>query len=75
MDTCFVPQGTALGPLLFSLYINNIMDDTGFEIRLFVDGIQEHFNVDSIGKENCLKSSDESLIFGGITDFANAIII
>ena len=32
-----VHQGTVLGPLLFSLYFNDISTDTGSEIRLFAD--------------------------------------
>ena len=43
-----VPQGTVLGPLLFSLYINDIMDGIESEIRLFADDCVCYHKTDSI---------------------------
>ena len=42
-----MPQGTVLGPLLFSLYINDIMVGIEFEIRLFADDYVCYRQIDS----------------------------
>ena len=42
-----MPQGTILGPLLFSLYINDIMVGTESEISLFADDCICYRQIDS----------------------------
>ena len=42
-----VPQGTVFGPLLFSLYINDIMVGIESEIRLFADDCVCYRRIDS----------------------------
>ena len=37
IESYLIPQDTVLGPLLFSLHINDIMSDIESEIRLFAD--------------------------------------
>ena len=57
-----VPQGTVLGPLLFSLYINEIMDDIVSEIRLFTDDCVCHRHIHGI--EDKVKVTLTSSVYG-----------
>ena len=52
-----VPQGTVLGPLLYSLYINEISSDIEPEIRLFADDCVCYREI---------RDEEDTMIFKGI---------
>ena len=52
-----VPQGSVLGPLLFLLYINDIVNDIGANIRLFADDTSLFIIVDDpVTAAECLNA-------------------
>ena len=56
-----VPQGTVLGPLLFSLYINDIMVGIESEIRLFADDCVYYRQIDSTDDSSKLQKDNYQL--------------
>ena len=56
-----VPQDTVLGPLLFSLYINDIMVGIESEIRLFADDCVCYRQIDSIKDTSKLQKDIDQL--------------
>ena len=53
--TSGVPQGMVLGPTLFLIYINHIVDNIHYsKIRLFADNIILYIQVSSINNPDCL---------------------
>ena len=60
--TSGVPQGTVLGPTLFLIYINDIVDNIHHsKIRLFADDIILYKQVSSVNDADRLQSVLESL--------------
>ena len=66
--TSGVPQGSVLGPVLFLIYINDIVTNIKSEIRSFVDNILLYKTIATASNHRILQNDLETL-----TQWANEI--
>ena len=52
-----VPQGSVLGPGLFLIFINDLLDNTGSSVRLFADDCVLYRNIHSL--QDCLALQED----------------
>jgi len=57
-----IPRGTVLGPVLFLIYINNIVASIKSEIRLFADDILIYKTITAPNDHNILQTDLDPLL-------------